>query len=107
GVWRVQSLHGDAWHDLYEFSLERWEHADYEMASHYTSTHPQSRFIHTLIAQHLTPQARYLLRNRELTVDRGTGMETRTLAADDELLDVLGGTFGLRFPAGTRFNYRD
>src|SRR5262249_47958172 len=43
GVWRVQSLHGDAWQDLYEFSLEHWELADYEMASHYTSTHPQSR----------------------------------------------------------------
>jgi hypothetical protein len=29
------------------------------------------------------------------------------LAGDGELLEVLAGTFGLRFPAGTRFNYRD
>jgi hypothetical protein len=29
------------------------------------------------------------------------------LADDDELLAVLAETFGLRFPAGTRFSYRD
>ena len=29
------------------------------------------------------------------------------LANDDELPEVLADTFGLRFPAATRFNYRN
>jgi arylamine N-acetyltransferase len=64
--------------------------------------------VHTLTAQLPTPGARHVLRNRELAVDRGGGhIERRTLKDDDELLDVLDRSFGLRFPAGTRFAYRD
>ena len=51
--------------------------------------------------------ARHALRDRELTVDRGGGrIERRALAGDDEVLQVLDGVFGLRFPAGTRFERR-
>ena len=37
----------------------------------------------------------------------GGRVERRLLGNDDELLDVLATTFGLKFPAGTRFGYRD
>jgi N-hydroxyarylamine O-acetyltransferase len=107
GLWTVQSEQDGAWIDLYAFSLEPQHLIDFEMASYYVATHPESRFTQTLIAQAIAAHARYMLHNRELTVDRGSGTETRVLADDDELLDVLAGTFGLRFPAGTRFNYRD
>jgi N-hydroxyarylamine O-acetyltransferase len=107
GLWTVQSRQGSAWTDLYAFTLEPQHLVDFEMASYYVSTHPESRFTQTLIAQSIATDARYMLHNRELTVDRGAGMENRVLAGDGELLEVLAGTFGLRFPAGTRFNYRD
>ena len=107
GLWTVQSRQGGAWTDLYAFNLEPQHLIDFEMASYYVSTHPESRFTQTLIAQSIATDARYMLHNRELTVDRGAGMENRVLAGDDELLEVLGGTFGLQFPAGTRFNYGD
>lgn len=108
GQWLLQSGRPDGWGNLYSFTLDPQTPADCEMANHYTATHPDSPFISTLTAQLPTPEARHVLRNRELTVDRGGGrVERRLLGNDDELLDVLATTFGLKFPAGTRFGYRD
>ena len=108
GQWLLQSRRQDAWANLYSFTLDPQTAADCDMANHYTSTHPDSPFVRTLTAQLPTPAARHVLRNRELVTDLGGGnVERRTLRDDDELLDVLAGTFGLRFPAGTRFDYRD
>jgi N-hydroxyarylamine O-acetyltransferase len=87
------------WQDFYAFTPEPQELVDYEVASYYVSTHPDSPFTRTLAAQLPTPVARYLLRNRELTVDRGTGSEARTVT-DDELPEVLSKMFGLSLPAG-------
>jgi N-hydroxyarylamine O-acetyltransferase len=98
----VQSLHRGEWLDLYAFTLEPQHAVDYEVANYYTSTHPTSIFRRTLTAQLPTPEARYILRNRELTVARGDEVTSRTLR-DDELLGVLAETFGLEPPPGTRF----
>jgi N-hydroxyarylamine O-acetyltransferase len=48
-----------------------------------------------------------MLRNRELVLDRSATVTRRVLKDDEELLAVLDETFGLKFPAGTRFAYRD
>ena len=107
GQWLLQSLRGAEWGNLYSFTLEPQTLADHEMANHYTATHPDSPFVRALIVQLPTPAARHALRDRELTVDRGGGrIERRALAGDDEVLEVLDGVFGLRFPAGTRFDRR-
>jgi N-hydroxyarylamine O-acetyltransferase len=107
GQWLLQSKRRDGWGNLYCFTLDPQTPADCDMANHYTSTHPDSPFVNTLTAQLPTPRARHVLRNRELIVDRGDGqVERRALKDDDEVLEVLAGTFGLRFPAGTRFGYR-
>jgi N-hydroxyarylamine O-acetyltransferase len=107
GLWVLQSSRGDAWEDLYAFTLEPQAPIDYEMASYYTSTHPESRFLHTLTVQLAAPEGRRILRDRDLLLDRGVGSSgtSRTIADDDELLAVLAEVFGLRFPAGTRFPY--
>lgn len=105
--WTLQSLRDGAWTDLYSFSLEPQLAVDFEPANHYTATHPDSRFVRTLTAQLPTPEVRYRLRNRELVLDRGGSITRRELADDDELLSVLAELFGLRFPAGTRFRYRE
>jgi N-hydroxyarylamine O-acetyltransferase len=107
GEWMLQSLRETSWTNLYSFSLEPQTPADYELANYYSSTHPDSRFTRTLVVQLPAPEARVALRNLELTTDRGGSVTTRMLAGDDELLTVLAGTFGLRFPSGTRFAYRD
>lgn len=107
GEWTLQSLRDGAWTDLYSFSLEAQLAVDFEPANHYTATHPDSRFVRTLTVQLPTPEVRYRLRNRELVLDRGGTVTRRELADDDELLAVLAEVFGLRFPAGTRFGYRE
>jgi len=99
-TWVLQARRPDGWADSYAFTLEPQEDVDYEVANHYVSTHPDSPFTRTLAAQRSSPEARYLLRNRELTVERATGAETRTIA-ESELAGVLESLFGLALPAGT------
>ncbi|MBI4265709.1 MAG: arylamine N-acetyltransferase [Acidobacteria bacterium] len=77
------------------------------MANDYTSTHPASRFTQSLIVQKLATRARTTLRNRDLIVDTGETVTTRTLQGDHEILRALAETFDLRFPAGTRFPARE
>ena len=106
GYWVLQSLHDGAWEDLYAFTEEPQHPIDYEVANHYTSTHPESRFVHTLTAQSLTPTCRTILRNLDLVEDFGTTVTRRTVGEGEELLAVLADTFNLHFPSGTRFTYR-
>jgi N-hydroxyarylamine O-acetyltransferase len=107
GAWVLRSRAGESWEDLYAFTQEPQHPVDYEIANWYTSTHPESRFTQTLTAQQVAPDVRRILRNREYSEDRGTEVARRTLADDDEVLAMLAETFGLRFPAGTRFRYRE
>ena len=103
----MQSLRDGAWIDMYAFTLEPQETIDFEVANHYTSTHPSSRFVQTLAVQLGGPSGRLILRNRELTIDRGDTTTSRVIGDHDELLRVLADSFGLTFPAGTRFKFTD
>ena len=98
----LQTRRADGWLDMYAFTLEPHERVDYEVSNHYTSTHPTSPFRMMPIVQRPSPEARYILRDRELTIDTGDRVTTRTVA-DEELLDVLRETFGLDLPDGTAF----
>jgi N-hydroxyarylamine O-acetyltransferase len=99
----LQSSHGGSWEDLYIFSQEPQHRVDYELANHYTSTHPSSKFTQVATAQRIAPEVRFTLRDRDYSEDRGGEIMRRMLADDDEVLAVLAETFGLDFPAGTRF----
>ncbi|MGA9751580.1 MAG: arylamine N-acetyltransferase [Acidobacteriota bacterium] len=103
GAWVLQSLRDGSWLDLYAFTMEPQHEVDYVVANHFTSTYPESRFVRTVTAQLPTPEVRWVLRGMELVEDRGERLTTRALSGEEELLSVLGGTFGLRFPLGTRF----
>jgi N-hydroxyarylamine O-acetyltransferase len=94
---------GGEWGDLYVFTLEPQLPVDYEMANHYTSTHPASRFVQTLTAQRTTAARRSVLRNRDLAVSEDGATTTSTVRDPEELVAVLDREFGLRFPPGTRF----
>jgi N-hydroxyarylamine O-acetyltransferase len=106
-AWVLQSLQGDGWSDLYAFTEEPQYPVDFEMANYYVSTHPKSIFVQLLLAQLPTPEARYILRNRELTILREGGVETAALDGEEALLRVLADCFHLRFAAGTRFRFQD
>ena len=99
----LQSLRRGTWIDLYAFTEEAQLPIDYEVANHFTSTHPDSRFVRTLFVQSVRTDARYALHNRDLVIDRGDAVETTSGLDDGALVDVLGREFGLTFPRGTRF----
>ena len=99
----LQSLHHGEWQDLYAFTREPQFDVDFDMANYLTSTHPSSCFVLTLTAQLPTPEARYILRDRQFLIVRGDEETSRTIADDEALLRLLAETFGLDFPSGTRF----
>jgi N-hydroxyarylamine O-acetyltransferase len=105
---RVLQAQGDeGWHDLYAFAMEPQLAVDFEVANHYVSTHPDSRFVRTLAAQLPGPEIRRTLRNRTYVVERGPKTEARTLETDVAILDTLEREFGLALPAGTRFRFEE
>lgn len=106
-LWVLQSKPAGApsrtWQDLYAFTLESLFDVDFEMANHFTSTHPSSRFVQTLTVQLATPKGRNILRGRELTVISGDDVSNRNIDHEEELLHVLADVFGLSFSPGVRF----
>ena len=96
----LQSRRPDGWMDMYAFTLEPHERVDYEVSNHFTSTYPSSPFRSMPIVQRPSPDARYILRGRELTTE--TDVMTTRMIGDEELLDVLRETFGIDLPAGTK-----
>ena len=107
GQWVLQSSRDGSWEPLYAFTLEPQHRVDYELASHYTSTHPSSKFTQVATAQRIAPNVRYTLRDRDYSEDRGGDVTARTLAGDEDVLNLLAQTFGLQFPPGTRFRARE
>lgn len=90
----LQASTGADWRDMYAFRLTPALPADYEMANYWTSTNPNSRFLHTMTAHLTTAQARHMLRGRTYTVFRGPDVETREVS-DAEALELLRSVFGL------------
>jgi N-hydroxyarylamine O-acetyltransferase len=88
----------EEWLDLYAVEPRPVQPVDIEVASWYTSTHPESIFVKVATAQRLTLDARYALRGRTLTVTRpGAGgnaeSETRELTEEEAgrvLREVIG-----------------
>jgi N-hydroxyarylamine O-acetyltransferase len=107
GPERVLQTEGpDGWADQYAFTLEPQHPIDYEVANHYTSTHPDSPFTRTLTAQRPepgSPEVRVVLRGRKLSEYRPGGRSATERISDHDLVNVLAGRFGLVFPASTRF----
>ena len=100
--WVLQSKHAEGWADMYGFTLEPQLQVDYEVANHFTSTHPESRFVKGLTVQLPTPEARTALRNRELSVDDGQTMTARVLGDAEEIRRAIEETFGLPAPPDLR-----
>lgn len=79
----------------FSFTPGRVYESDLEMANHFTSTAPQSHFTQLTLAGRYTPEGRIGLVDRTLTYRRGTAVEERQLARDQDVLDVLLDAFGI------------
>jgi N-hydroxyarylamine O-acetyltransferase len=101
----LQVREEEGWLDLYALEPGSPHPIDLEMANHYTSTHPDSKFVQTLTAQRRTPAGRWILRNLELT--SRDGRCTRTVpVAESDLVALLRTRFELEVPEGTRFRFQ-
>ena len=69
GLFVLQALYGDISFDFYSFTLEPQEPVDFVVANHFTSTYPDSPFVHTLVVQAQEPG--YVLDAPEPRADRG------------------------------------
>lgn len=93
----------EGWADLYAFTLEPTLPIDYELANHWTSTHPTSHFTRAPTLARTTDEGRITLRGNELARRRGTQIEREAITDPERLLTVIATEIGLVFPPGTRF----
>jgi N-hydroxyarylamine O-acetyltransferase len=91
----LRSLERGAWRDLYAFTLAPAEPVDFEVAHHFTSTHPRSPFVRTLTVQRSEPRARHVLRGTTYSVRRGDEEIGREVSGA-EIPALLRGPLGLR-----------
>jgi N-hydroxyarylamine O-acetyltransferase len=100
-----------AWRSLYRFDLQRQRLADYEVANWYLSNHPQSHFLHGVIAARvdagisrggrLQAARRHTLRFGEIhTHEVGGPSQLTVLASGGELRAALQDTFRINVPSG-------
>ena len=99
-LWVLQSMSNGHWKDLYAFSEEPQYAVDVEVANHYTSTHPETRFKKLLTVQLPQLAQRTFLRNNELLTETATETTSRTLT-DDEVRQVLSEIFGIQLTPET------
>jgi N-hydroxyarylamine O-acetyltransferase len=87
------------WRRAYVFDLTPQLPSDYMIANWFASTSPEFLFTRMLVAERLTPAARYNLVNTRLTERRTDGaISERTLASADELAAALDEVFGIEAP---------
>ena len=71
---------------------------DFEMANHFTATHPTSRFVNGILASAVTGEGRVNVINRDVTVLRGRTAEKSTLPDRLALRVLLAKHFGFDLP---------
>jgi N-hydroxyarylamine O-acetyltransferase len=96
GGFILQARLGDIWKSLYNFDLQAHILPDYEVWSWYLEHHPQSPFLHNLMAARVTPDGRYGLLNNKLTAHHlHARSEQIMLRGTAELRRTLAETFGI------------
>lgn len=103
GLMLQMAIPETGWADLYWFTLEPMFPIDYEVANHYTSTHPSSHFTKAPTVARTTDEGRVTVRGNELAHRRGGVVDRETITDPERLLEVLATEIGLVFPPGTRF----
>ena len=103
----LQTVRAEDWFDLYSFTMEEQYPVDYEVANYHTSTHPNSFFRNQLMVHLPGRDRRVTLVNRRLIEQRPEGSSEVLLPDDEAILETLAGRFGLHFPPGTRFPYKE
>lgn len=93
---RHQVLFDGEWKNVCEFTLEEMHPIDCELGNWFTSAHPESHFLTSVMVARAVEGGRVSLSNQILTHRKLDGSKTqRTLATEQELLEALESEFGL------------
>ncbi|MGW2817550.1 arylamine N-acetyltransferase family protein [Streptomyces sp. NPDC001415] len=95
GTHVLRSLRPEGWLDLYAFAPQTLYPADFTVMNHYSSSHPQSRFVGQVVAQRTAPGVRRALVRDEFTTVRTDGTQERRRVPADELGAVLSEVFDI------------
>ncbi|MFE2889548.1 arylamine N-acetyltransferase [Streptomyces sp. NPDC059272] len=94
---------GDTWEPQYVFTLEPFEHVDFDVINWHIATNPRSPFTQRLFVQRLTPDRHLLLHGRVLTETGADGAVTeRELTDEGEARRLLDEEFGIEAPEGMK-----
>lgn len=88
---------GDVWRPTYLFTLEPHFQTDFELASWWVSTNPQSPFRSMLAAARALPDKRVALRNRQLSIHHADGTSTVEELSPAAAIACLSTHFGIKF----------
>lgn len=98
-TYTMQAFLHQEWKSLYRFDLQEQQQPDYEVSNWYTSTHPNSLFVNSLLVARPDSDCRYALQNNQLTthyLDDCT--DRKLLNTVSELRSVLEEVFQLQLP---------
>jgi N-hydroxyarylamine O-acetyltransferase len=79
-------------------TLEEDYPIDFEMANHYTASHPRSPFVNRLMMSVFKRDGRVTLMNRDLTICRGATVDKSQLGDRAALRNLLIEHFGFDLP---------
>lgn len=98
-TYTLQAKLDHKWKSLYRFDLQEQHLSDYEVSNWYVSTHPNSRFVTSLIAARPEVARRYSLLNNQLTIRYLDGRtERHILESVTEFRTTLEDLFCLQLP---------
>ena len=96
--WTLRVRSQDRAADCWVTTFEAENAADFEIANHYTSTHPASPFVNRIMMRALIDEGRVTLHNRDLTITRNGVPESSQLADRSALRSLLATHCGFDLP---------
>lgn len=97
--WILRTVRSGKPFDAWISTLEKDHPIDFEMANHFTATHPRSPFVNLIMMSRFTENGRVTVMNRDVTVAEGDGSESSQLADRHALRALIGERFGFDLPA--------
>ncbi|MFD2011037.1 arylamine N-acetyltransferase family protein [Streptomyces narbonensis] len=95
GIHVLRTLRPHGWTDLYAFSPQTLYPADFMVMNHFSSSHPESRFLGQVVAQQPGAEVRRALVRETLTSVRTDGATEERVVTVGELAATLEEDFGI------------
>ena len=95
-LYQLQAQQNGQWQNMYQFDLQPQVWVDHIARSWYTSTHPQSIFLNTLMCARSQGSARLSLANQQFSRRYPDGrVEQQQISSAAQLVELLSDEFGL------------